>query len=417
MRILIANNRFFISGGPERYLFNVIPELEKRGHAVIPFALGYSANDPSPYARYFPKPPVDDFILHGDRPLSAREKISLAAKVIHDPHVFRCALRVLREEKIDLVYALQIAHYLYPEIILAARDAGVPVVWRQSDYQLICPAYSSFRDDAPCELCDHGLLPALRFRCLKGSLPVTGARLLAMWYARMRAANRLVARIVCPSKFLYNRLLRAGYPPGQLVHIPTPVPPGPVIEENAPSDGGFILFVGGFYRPKGAHVAIAAAKGTSWKLVLVGDTSTQEGQALVGEVRTAAIGNVEFAGIRTGEDLVRLYRSASAVVVPSVWYENAPNVVLEAQSFGKVVIASDMGSLKEMISDGVDGLLFPPGDSEALASRIGRIAGDAGLARKLGTAARARVQKDHRLDRHVDTLETLFDSILSSRRP
>jgi glycosyltransferase involved in cell wall biosynthesis len=71
---------------------------------------------------------------------------------------------------------------------------------------------------------------------------------------------------------------------------------------------------------------------------------------------------------------------ADVLVVPSLWAENAPLVALEARAAGCPVIASDIGGLPELIEDGRDGLLFPPGDSDALAAILAQPAKIRGLA-------------------------------------
>ena len=52
----MVNYRYFVSGGPERYMFNVIDALTARGHEVIPFSIHYARNRSTPYARYFVEP-------------------------------------------------------------------------------------------------------------------------------------------------------------------------------------------------------------------------------------------------------------------------------------------------------------------------------------------------------------------------
>ncbi|MCZ7582175.1 MAG: glycosyltransferase [Deltaproteobacteria bacterium] len=408
MRLLLASNRYFLSGGPERYLFNVAPVLEERGHTVIPFALAYERNIDSPYAHYFPPPPAgSDFVRFDDRDLGLGERALLAWKVVRDTAVYRAARRVLRAERIDAVYALQIAHYLYPDLLFAARDEDIPVLWRQSDYQLICPAYNSFRAGAPCRLCDGGLGNALRHRCLKDSLAVTGARVAAMTYARFRRADGAAVRIVCPSLHLLSRLRENGFPDERLVHLSTPVADDLLSGTPSPP-GTTVLYVGGFYPPKGVSVAIDAARKAAWNLVLAGDTETPEGRAL----RASAPSHVTFAGHLSGGDLTAAYRAARCVVVPSRWEENAPNVVLEAQAHGRPVVASRIGSLTEMIDDGVDGLLVPPGDPYALQAAVERLLGDDKLAAGLGRAARARIERDHAMAGHLDRLERIFREIV-----
>ena len=53
MKIVIVNYRFFVSGGPERYLFNIIKLLESNGHTIIPFSIKHNKNEPTTYSEYF----------------------------------------------------------------------------------------------------------------------------------------------------------------------------------------------------------------------------------------------------------------------------------------------------------------------------------------------------------------------------
>ncbi len=71
------------------------------------------------------------------------------------------------------------------------------------------------------------------------------------------------------------------------------------------------------------------------------------------------------------------------VVMPSIWYENAPLVIQEAFQHRRPVIASGIGGMAEMVRDGVDGLHVRPGDPAALAAALQRAAGDNGLWQRL----------------------------------
>lgn len=77
---------------------------------------------------------------------------------------------------------------------------------------------------------------------------------------------------------------------------------------------------------------------------------------------------------------------ADWVVVPSLWWENAPLVIEEARAAGRPVIASGIGGMAERVADGVDGLHVPPGDAAALAETM-RAATDPALWRRLAGVA------------------------------
>jgi len=75
-------------------------------------------------------------------------------------------------------------------------------------------------------------------------------------------------------------------------------------------------------------------------------------------------------GAKYGDELSALIKGALAIVIPSVWQENMPLAMLESLALGKIVIASRMGGLGEMIKDGDNGFLFKSGDSDELAQKI-----------------------------------------------
>lgn len=108
--------------------------------------------------------------------------------------------------------------------------------------------------------------------------------------------------------------------------------------------------------------------------------------------RAAPMGDaVEFTGFLSPPEVARLYASASAVVVPSVWAEPCPLVVLEAMACAACVVASRVGGIPELIDDGRNGVLVPPNAAAELAQALCRVAADAPLRLGLGCAARDTV--------------------------
>ena len=120
-------------------------------------------------------------------------------------------------------------------------------------------------------------------------------------------------------------------------------------------------------------------------LVVLGDGP--ERAAL--ERRSAELGlagRVRFLGAGTRDDVVRLFRAADAALLTSAW-ENLPHTLLEALAVGTPVIATAVGGVPEVVRDGENGLLVPPGDVEAIAAAIERLLGDAPLRAALAAAA------------------------------
>jgi glycosyltransferase involved in cell wall biosynthesis len=112
-------------------------------------------------------------------------------------------------------------------------------------------------------------------------------------------------------------------------------------------------------------------------------------------------------------DILTAYAQADVCVVPSVWLETGPLVVLEAFAAGTPVIGSRLGGIAELVRDGVDGLLFPPGDDRALSDIIRRLAEDRGRVRSLELGIRPpRTMTDVARD-----TASLYEELLANRRP
>jgi glycosyltransferase involved in cell wall biosynthesis len=151
--------------------------------------------------------------------------------------------------------------------------------------------------------------------------------------------------------------------------------------------GKYILFVGRFVEEKGAAVLIcAAALVPDVPVVLVG--SGPEESALRELADSLGASNVVFVGPRWGPDLDEFLDKACCVVVPSVWHENYPYVVLQSYARGKPVIGAERGGIPELVTSGETGLLFDPDDVESLAESIQRLWNDPQTAREMGHVAK-----------------------------
>ena len=110
--------------------------------------------------------------------------------------------------------------------------------------------------------------------------------------------------------------------------------------------------------------------------------------------------------------LHRIVGKTMCVALPSIWYENFPYTVLEAFALGKPVVASNIGGLPEMISDGETGLLFEPGSEPGLRETLGRLLRNPGLAEEMGRKARERVEREFDGETHYRRIMEIYDSLV-----
>jgi glycosyltransferase involved in cell wall biosynthesis len=121
---------------------------------------------------------------------------------------------------------------------------------------------------------------------------------------------------------------------------------------------------------------------------------------------------IQLLGYLPPLEAQKIVAAAKLQVVPSQWFEGMPLVVLEAWSLGTTVLASRIGGLGEMISDGVDGVLFKPGNSADLASQVQLLMSDSELRARLARAARDAVETRFSSHATLDSLTQVYSDVV-----
>lgn len=421
MKVLIANYRYFVSSGPERYLFNIASQLEQRGHTVMPFSIQYAKNLETPYSKYFVPPlaGADEvyFAQHKQTPGTVARTLS---RLFYSREVEQSVGRMVDETEPDVAYVLYYLRKLSPSLLVGIKKRGIPIVARLSDYGMFCPELHCLRDEQPCTLCQQGnLLHSVRHRCVKGSLPMSMLEAAARSFHHMRGYFDLIDTYVVTNSFMLEMMVKAGYPREKLVCLPTFTD----IERFSPAPGArkgeYIVSVGRLDRPKGLPVlfealALLRSRGKSLpRLRIAGAGHTASYVELLKEQvsRLGITDVVEFMGHVDAGRIPDLLRNAICAVMPALWFENLPNTLVESLACGTPVVASNIGSLAVSIEDGVDGLLARPGDAADLADKLERLLGDPQLQARLSDSARLSALQKFSPTVHVERLLRLFGSV------
>ncbi len=420
----MVNYRYFVSGGPERYLFNVKDALEKCGHEVIPFSIHYSKNRLTPYSKYFVEPLAGpDAVTFDEHAPGLHSLRKTLERSFYSPEVEHAITRLIADTKPDIAYVQHYLKKLSPSVLVGIRKQRLPIVVRLSDFLMLCPQALFLRDGQACTLCAKGpLWPSVKHRCVKGSLAASAIHFAATHYHRLRGYFDLIDRFVAPSAFTLEQMASAGWPRGKLAHIPTFVAPeflagGPEADKTTRP---YFLFVGHFDPHKGPDLLIRAyaealrhTPDLAARLVMVGGLDRPFADACRGLVRSFGIeSRVEFQDFQPAAELRHLYAGALATVVPSIWFENMPNVLLESYACGTPVIGSNHGSIGELIRDGETGRRFKPGNGPALTEALIQAGNDPAWCRAAGERSRRYAEEHFRADHHLDQLLALFESLL-----
>ncbi|GAB4153528.1 MAG: glycosyltransferase family 4 protein [Candidatus Promineifilaceae bacterium] len=326
--------------------------------------------------------------------------------------------QVLQESRPDVVHVQHLMG-LPADLISLLRQQGVPYLVTLHDFWWVC-ANAQLVTNYSQAVCAG---PRLWLNCARCALARVGqdalwplspalAPLLALRAARLRAVLQGARRLIAPTRFVRD-LYRGWGLPASLLQV---IPHGIALPERMPprtrpaTSGLHVGYVGGIAWQKGVHVLVEAVNGMpadSVTLSIFGDLSAFPDYArkVQGMARHDGI---HFAGQidrqRLWQELVHL----DVLVVPSLWYETAALVIQEAFAAGIPVLASDLGALAERVRPGVDGLLFPPGDSATLRAALLELwrTPEKLMQFSLGIAP-VRTIADH-----VDEMETIYNHIL-----
>jgi colanic acid/amylovoran biosynthesis glycosyltransferase len=184
-----------------------------------------------------------------------------------------------------------------------------------------------------------------------------------------------------------------GVAPERCISIPFPVPWASQAAAAPLADPPTATFVGRFSPEKGIEVLLEAWPAVlrsvpGARLRLVGDGPLRA--ALEARVEALGIGaSVELTGWVVAAALQRAYAETWAVVLPSLWEEGLGMVLVEAGLMGRAAIGSRQGGIQDVVRDGENGYLVPPGDAPALAEALVRVLGSLETARRLGGAGSA----------------------------
>jgi glycosyltransferase involved in cell wall biosynthesis len=274
----------------------------------------------------------------------------------------------------------------------AARAADV--VYATATYAAAAAAAAAARRPLVAKLVsDPAYERARRYRLFAGTLEefqgTTTAPVRALKAARTRALRRATT-IVVPSAYLAEIARGWGLPGSRVLVLTNPAPP-PIQVDSEQLEPGSFVFVGRLTRQKALGVAIEAiARVPAARLVIVGDGPERaELERLA--ATSAGASRVRFLGLRTRDETLRVVAGAEAGLLSSDW-ENLPHSAVEALSVGVPVVSTAVGGVPEVVTDGVNGLLVPPGDPEQLAAAIRRLLEEPGLRDRLAEAAKPSVE-------------------------
>ena len=402
MRVLLINNYLYLRGGAERSFFAITDLLKDHGHEVIHFACRHPQNLPSAYESYFPA-------YHELSPLSfSRTAPAAIAQMIYNQPAAHSLSRLLQRVRPDVAHLNNIYHHLSPSILPVLARHNIPTVLHLRDGKLICPAIYMFRRGRFCNLClRQRIWPILLHRCAQNSLVRSvGLAFEALAGDLLGFYRRCVDYYICPSQFLRSQILSLrGFRESRVLTLPNFVT---APSTDPPTANECYLFCASRLTvDKGMFTLLEAARLEPRIPLLIAGRGPAK-QEMSNFIEHHKLIHVRLLDFQDKQSLAQLFRGATASIMPSQLPENCPNVILESAAQSCPVIASDVGGVSELINDGHDGWLIPPGQPDRLATAMSQAFTDPQLSARLGSAAAQRIVQHHHPDSFYRTLIEIY---------
>jgi len=367
------------SAGSEVYSQSLCQELHRQGHRLSIFS-----REEEPYR--------PDFELR-----SFKDEQGLEFHLVNmprdkdgywQPQVDQKLAAILAQDRPDVAHIGHLNH-LSLGLVQALKKAGVPILFTLHDFWLMCPRGQFLQrnfDGQNCyQLCtgqEDQKCAASCYKMLFSGHPEEEAEDLAYWsrwigrrMQKTREIIGLVDHFIAPSRYLMNRFIKDFNLPAEKVSyldygFPTHyLSPPKTARKAGPFRFGYI---GTHIPAKGVNLLIEAFKGLDQaaELKIWGWKDSQSQKAL-SAMSVAQSQRISFCGGYANEDLVQeVFAQVDAIVVPSIWGENSPLVIHEAQAARLPVITADYGGMAEYVAHGVNGLLFKHRDGQSLQEQM-----------------------------------------------
>jgi glycosyltransferase involved in cell wall biosynthesis len=357
--------------------------------------------------------------------------------------------RRIQELKPDLVHFYHLQR-LSASAIGVCMELGIPTLFTATDFWLVCPTNQLLLPDR--SLClgpDKGMVncvrhlaaisQAQRIRSILERLPdwlvavfIRGVKCAALWPekqygplvralvarpAYMKKRMNQIDRVLVATRFMEKMLLRSGLEAGRIRHVPFGIDHTHITRVSAKGTEKHLRigFIGTLYHHKGAHLLLEAVRSLPadmpLKVKIYGDLEQFPEYARI--LRSAA-GNdhrIEFCGTFLNPGIGEIFYGLDVLVIPSLWYENTPLVLYSAQAARVPVVATDLGGLNEVITDGENGFLFERGDVKGLSDIIRMLCNDRSVVKRLSDHA----GQPKSIPSYVDELERIYDDGINNR--
>lgn len=391
MRILRVHNRYQQRGGEDTVFEAECGMLEDNGNSIR--RLEFSNDD----------------IPANIGPFAA---MKLAVNTIWSQEAQHRIVAVIDEFQPDVVHFDNTFPLVSPAAYSSVRKKGVAVVQTLHNYRLLCPSGILYHNGAIYEESLGHWFPwkALRDAVYRDSMGQTAVVAAMLGFHKLRRTyQRDVDRYIALTEFARDKFAAEVLPADKVAVKPNFVryEPSEVYER-----GNRFLFVGRISPEKGIDTLLRAHSLLPIELYVAGDGPLSQKVSEHSKINPALypLGRLDIAAVRSEMSKAR------ALVFPSEWYEGMPMTILEAFSCGTPVIASRLGAMREIVTEGETGILFEPGNAADLAEKLQWAGKHPVEMQQMGDRARKDYEAKYTAARNYELLMDVYDQAIANLR-
>ena len=384
MKILIIHFKFYNEGGPEKYLFNIGGFFKSKGHEVIDFSINLDKNEYSEYEKYFPtlKSGSSEFHLNKLN-LTIFQKFTVFKNQVYNFQVKKALNKLINDTNPDIAYVLSFKGKLSSSVFDICNKNKIPIVHRISDFSLLCLKNIYYRKGSVCRKCDVNMLNGVLYKCDGNSYLRSLASYLSLQLFYAFNKQKTIDSIVCPSLSTVNLFKEnKRFKNNRVVLLPTYIKSEKRLKFNKLDiekrfNNRCFAFWGRVDDDKGVEFFVKAIKilqKSDFKInaKIFGLSDNDYSNYIRSFIKNNNLKDVEIFSFLEKDELLEKVSKCSVSVLPSVWYDNMPNSLIESQSLAIPVIASRIGCFPELINSD-NGLTFEPKNPVDLALKMKEI--------------------------------------------
>lgn len=332
--ILIIHNYYKIPGGEDTVVMNEKNMLERNGNKVML------------YSRHNCE--ISEMNIF--------KKILMIFQTIYSFKSKREIKKIIKENNIEVMHVHNTLPLISPSVYKAGKECNVKVIQTIHNFRLLCPAATFTRNGDICEDCvNMGLRCAIKNSCYRNSKVQTLICTLMLKFNRFIKSYDYVDKYIVLSEFNKNKM-------SKLINKEKMVVKPNFVENNncrivPASERKYFMFLGRLDKLKGINDLVKCWKEIDdEKLLIVGKGPEEENiRRFIDENNIA---NVELAGFKEKDEVMKLLSKAKALIVPSKCYEGFPMTIVEAMSVGTPLITSNIGNVKDVGKESIGNIQY-----------------------------------------------------------